>query len=787
MSVIKIAVRELIEFTLRSGDIRPTFLSSKRAVDGTKAHTRYQKKMNKLHGTKYEAEVSFAHEYQTGDDLVVIKGRMDGIDHTEGLCIDEIKSTHLELKDILEPSEMHLAQVKLYAYFYGAEHFLDEIDYKVTYIELEHHTDKQFKYTEKIETLEAYFVDVIERYMSFYHKVLAYERESVVSIEASNFPFDGYRKGQKTLMRRVYETIDQRDTLFARAPTGIGKTIGTLFPALKTVARDKTDKLFYLTAKTIGKKVAIDTLQLLKRNGLDVKFILITAKEKSCTNEVFSCTPDDCPFAKGHYDRINDAIVDCYDNEDCFTADVLETYALKHQVCPYEFSLDMSLFSTVIVCDYNYAFDPQATLRRFFVEGTGRYSLLIDEAHNLIDRGRSMYSAEFQKSRVLEIRRLIKSIDSRLYKTMGRLNTFMLEKRKVLDETPKGTVVEADEPVDMSYMIRNVQSRIEQIFSLHQKWEHMQELLEFYFECVAFNKILEFYGPHYVTYYEKQKSDLMVKVFCLNPGVNIQNTLNMVHGTTFFSATLTPMPYYQQLLCVDDDAKSLMLGSPFPMENLNLLINDRISTKYVDRPASLQPIIESIHGLIKQKQGHYIVYFPSYRYMMDVLDLYEPVKDEILVIQRPGQSEREKEMFIDAFHDVGDITKVGFAVMGGMFGEGIDLTGDKLSGVVIVGVGLPQICFERDIIKQHFAGENRMGFEYAYVYPGMNKVMQSAGRVIRTMEDKGIVLLIDTRFRRSDYQRLYPYEWQHRQFIKDPHMMSDNIAQFWLSTSSDSE
>jgi DNA excision repair protein ERCC-2 len=779
MAVIKMAVRELVDFTLRSGDIKPTFLSSKRAVDGTKAHTRYQKKMIKLYGDDYVPEVSFSHEYQDGEDIVLISGRMDGVDFSEDICIDEIKSTHADLADISEPSEMHLAQVKLYAYFYAAEHGLDEIDYKVIYIELEKHKDKSFAYHADIDSLEAFFVDVMERYMSFYRKVLAYERKAKESIESTVFPFGDFRVGQKTLMKRVYETIEGRETLFARAPTGIGKTIGTLYPALKTFGRDKTDKIFYLTAKTIGKKVAIDTLKILKEHGLDVKFLLITAKEKCCTNETFACNPDECSFANGHYDRVNDAIVDLYDHEDCFTADVIEEYAIKHQVCPYEFTLDMALFSSVIVCDYNYAFDPQAMLKRFFSEGTGRYSLLIDEAHNLIDRGRSMYSAEFSKSRVLEIRRLIKPIDNRLYNYMGKINTFLLDKRKTLDDTIKGTVVEDEEPIDMSHLIKNVQGRIEKIFAKHQKWEGMPDLLDFYFECIAFNKILELYGPHYVTYYEKQKSDLRVKLFCLNPGVNIQNTLKMVYGTTFFSATLSPMSYYQGLLCQDEEAKSLTLGSPFPLENLNLLINDRISTKYVDRPESIEPIIESIHGMIKEKLGHYIVYFPSYRYMMDVLEAYEPVVDELLVIQRPGQTEQEKEMFVEAFHDVTDQTKIGFAVMGGMFGEGIDLTGDKLSGVIIVGVGLPMICFERDIIKNYFAEENHMGFEYAYVYPGMNKVMQSAGRVIRTMKDKGVVLLIDTRFRRRDYQSLYPYEWRHRKFVGSTLEMTGDIAEFW--------
>jgi len=779
MAVIKIGIRELVEFTLRSGDIKASFLSSTRAIDGTKAHQRYQKKQKTLLDTNYLSEVSLKYSHIYGDDEVILSGRVDGIDLSDGIVLDEIKSTNRSLEDITHVEEMHMAQLKLYAYIYGIMEGVDTLGLRIIYIELESYSEKIFNFTMTIKELAFYFNSVIDLYMIFYKKVIGFEATAYDAIQEAEFPFDDYRKGQKTLMRHVYQSIETKEILFSRAPTGIGKTIGTLYPALKAVANNMTDKIFFLTAKTIGKEVARNTLAILEAKGTAVKYIIITAKEKTCLNESVSCNPDDCAYAKGHYDRVNKAIDDIYTDMNCFDREAIETYAIKHRVCPYEFSLDLALFSNVIICDYNYAFDPSAMLRRFFVEGSGRYTLLIDEAHNLVNRAREMYSGELHKSEVLSMRRQVKTLDHRLYILIGKLNTWFLQKKKEIESTYKDTLIEKEPPDDVSNILRGIINRTEKIFGANKNWIHMEQLLDFYFNCYDFIKKLEYYSDHYVTYYERTRTEVKVKMFCMNPSDNLKLILNQMQGVVYFSATLTPMPYFTSLLYGGETETKLRIGSPFPQKHLGLIIDDKISTKYVDRASSIEPIIANIHQLISSKNGHYIVYFPSYKYMFDILEQYVPCDEEVLIIQERGQTEAEKEAFINQFHDVSGETKLGFAVLGGMYGEGIDLIGDKLSGVIIVGVGLPQINFEGDLLKAHFQKTYAKGFEYAYVYPGMNKVLQSAGRVIRTEVDRGIVLLIDTRFRSRDYTRLFPEEWNHRVYRSRIESIEGYLSDFW--------
>lgn len=781
MATIKLGIRELVSFTLRSGDIRGTFLSNKRAVDGTKAHQKYQKKMKKLLDADYDVEVSLKHEIIYDEDTVILSGRVDGINFTEGVVIEEIKSTVRSLEHIEAPEGEHMAQLKIYGYIYARDNALEQIGLKLIYIDLDTFEEKSFAYEMTMDALMAYFDEVIGLYMTFYRQVLTFEKNSRHTIEGLTFPFGGYRKGQKSLMGAVYQSIDCQQVLFSRAPTGIGKTIGTLYPALKAISHGKTEKIFYLTAKTIGKEVARNTLDTLSNQGMALKYIIITAKEKTCPMDVMACNPEDCPYANGHYDRVNQAIDDVYNSHNCFDREIIEVAAKKHMVCPYELSLDLSLFSQVIICDYNYAFDPSAMLRRYFSEGTGAYTLLIDEAHNLVSRARDMYSAELSKDSVLNIRRLVKNLDANLYKKLGKVNAKLLEKRKALQALEAIHTAEIDPPDDLVGDLRGVLHRIEKIFAIHKNWVHMDDLLTFFFDVYDFVKKRELYSEDYITYYEREKHQLKVKMFCMNPADNLREILNKMTGVVYFSATLSPMMYYMNLLGGTENSMVQRIGSPFQKEQLFLLMDDQVSTKYADRKNSLASVVRDIHQVVQARPGHYLVYFPSYKYMNDVLEIYEPCCDEEIIVQSRGQSEAEKEAFVQAFHDVGTEAKVGFAVLGGMYGEGIDLTGDKLSGAIIVGVGLPMINYEGDLLKAHFASTYGKGFEYAYVYPGMNKVLQSAGRVIRTMTDKGVVLLIDTRFRRRDYVSLFPEEWDHRRYVSQVGEIGPNLKRFWAN------
>jgi DNA excision repair protein ERCC-2 len=774
-----ISVRNLIEYTLRSGDINSISIGSSRMVDGIKAHSAFQKRA----GKNYEKEVSISLEVESSDITILLRGRIDGVICSDDMMtIDEIKTTGRDLEDIKGDNELHWAQVKMYAYMYMINNNIDKINIRLTYIELETMRVKQFEKVALKEELHKFFTFVIEKYSIWAKSQEERKDISINSINNNDFPFDSYRKGQRELMVAVYKTIVNKNILFSRAPTGIGKTIATLFPAIKALGQKKCEKIFYLTAKTIGKEVAANTLNILEEHGIIVKRVVITAKDKICLNDSKKCNPKECIYAKGHYDRVNSVIEEMYKNHNYFNRQLIEDYSKKYEVCPYELSLDLALFCEVIVCDYNYVFDPSAVLKRFFVDNTGKYVLLIDEAHNLVDRARSIYSSTIEKNKVLQLRKKVKNIDSYLFKYLGELNKELIEVRKKCDMYDEKRYEEIDKPAEWEKNLRGIVHRIEKIFPIYKDWEYIDELLDFYFETYDYLKKAELYNEKYITYYENKGQDVIVKIFCIDPSTNIKLAIENIHGVIYFSATLLPMKYFIKILGGDENSFGLILSSPFDKNNLKLLIEKNISTKYVNREKSLIPISETISNVVKSKTGNYIVFFPSYKYMEEVHEEYissEEASNNDVIIQDRGLTEIEKEMFIEEFYKKRETTLVAFAVLGGMFSEGIDLTGEKLSGAIIVGVGLPMICYERNLIKSYFDKIVGAGFGYAYVYPGMNKVMQASGRVIRTMIDRGIVVLVDERFNNTYYNKLFPEEWSHAYPVKTNDSIEKIIKEFW--------
>lgn len=793
----RISVREIVDFIMRSGDITSVSLSNKRMIDGTKAHQRFQKEQ----GDSYISEVSISHQFTRDDMTYLVTGRIDGVIpfYNEGTIplIDEIKSTGGDINLIDDNNQMHWAQVKMYAYMYLLKEKKEMAFCRLTYIELESFQIKQFIEELSFNECEEFFTHIMDLYASFAKMIDRFENEMLSSVRGMVFPFQDIRDGQSKLMKGVYRTILDGQILFSRAPTGIGKTIATLFPSLKAIGEQVTDKVFYLTAKTIGKEVAVKTIEKLIEQNVSLKYVVITAKDKICIHTETSCTPDVCPYAKGHYDRINDAILNMYEEENGYTREVITKYAIIHRLCPYELSLDLSLFSQVIICDYNYAFDPSAMLRRFFVEGTGKYTLLVDEAHNLVDRARSMYSAALLKSKVLELKNLVKPLDSRLYGYFEKLNKAFIDIRHSMKDRDLTEDVSKEAPFELETHLRGIIYRTEKIFKLHKNWEYMDQLLDFYFEAYDFIKKYEIYGSHYVTYYHRLGQDLLIKLFCIDPRPNLREILLDMQGVVYFSATLLPMNYYKHLLGGNEESYGLNLSSPFEAHRLNLMIDSSISTRYIDRQKSLQELANRIVSFVRMMQGNYLVYFPSYKYLEQGLEAFQKEidhrlaeeslvfqndpKDQVeVLVQKRNLTELEKEAFIEAFsHKEPNKTLVAFAVLGGMFGEGIDLVGEKLSGAIIVGVGLPLICFEQNIIKDYFEESMGEGFDYAYTYPGMNKVMQAAGRVIRTTSDVGSVLLIDNRFNTRKYQQLFPEEWFHYKGIRSNIEMVQLLESFW--------
>lgn len=770
---IKVSVRNLVEFVLRSGDIDNSFMSMTRALEGTKAH----QKVQSSYGHEYSAEVTLRHNVYYDNFIINIEGRADGIFiFPEEVIIDEIKSTTKDLEDIQDNNELHWAQAKCYGYIYCVQDNLDCIGIQLTYFNIESEEKKIFKRKYTREELEKFFFNLTDKYIEWASITFYWGEKRDKSIKSLEFPFSRYRKGQRELAVSTYRTIEEGKKLFAQAPTGIGKTMSTLFPSIKAIGEEIASKIFYLTAKTITREVPIASMGMMLNKGLRAKTLVITAKEKICLNDETKCNPRDCQYAKGHYDRVNDAIMDIFENEDLITRDVAIFYAKKHNVCPFEFILDVSLWADIVICDYNYVFDPQVYLKRFFESPKEDYVFLIDEAHNLVDRSREMFSAEINKKSFLDIRDIFKEEYKAIYKAINKVNSIMNKLKK--DLKVSGEYYQREEITDFYYPIKKLITLLEPWLVEEKKHEEYDKVLDLYFTLITFIKIADLYDSHYVTYIKEEYGDLFFKLYCVDSSYLLKEASMRGRSSIFFSATLTPLDYHKDLLGGIKEDYDIKLSSPFPRENLCLMIGNNISTRYKDREKTYDDIVNYIESFIFSRKGNYFVFFPSYAYMTAIYELLlEKNQDLNIIMQNSNMSEVEREEFLNKFDEEENI--IAFAVMGGIFSEGIDLTGEKLIGAIVVGVGLPMICFERNIIKDYFDHNIGEGFEYAYVYPGMNKVLQAAGRVIRSPEDRGAILLIDDRYKTNRYKSLFPNEWQGCKSVWSDKNIKEILSRFW--------
>ena len=836
---IRISVRSFVEFLLRSGDIdnRRSGGSEDAMAEGARIHHMIQRRM----GIEYHAEFQLVETIPYPRYSIVIEGRADGIiDDGKGgrVVVDEIKSTYRELKKITAPAPEHLAQAKCYAYIYARQHELDEIGVRMTYCNIDTEEIRYFHENYKLSTLQKWFAGLLEQYRKWADFECDWKEKRQKSIGEIAFPFS-YREGQKQLVGYVYQTINEHKKLFMEAPTGVGKTISTMYPAIKSMGEGKADKLFYLTAKTVTGTVARDTLDLLRKQGLAFKSVVITAKEKICPLDECSCNPESCPYARGHFDRINDGVYDLLTHEDAFDRETILKYALNHEVCPFEMGLDMSLFSDGIICDYNYLFDPRAHLRRFFAEGIkGAYLFLIDEAHNLVERGREMYSAALVKEDFLGLKSVIKPYSPYLARLAEKCNKELLSYKKECEE-----YMVLPGHAGFVAACNKLHGAINQYLDDHEECPVKEELLNFYFGISTF---LDTYDrideEHYVTYTGYNDDGcFFIKEFCVDPSQELKQCMDKGVAAILFSATFLPIQYYKSLLGGTKEDYEVYAKSTFSPKRQIQLIGHEVTSRYTRRSEiEYLNIARYIYNLVSAKEGRYMVFFPSHAFLENVYkafdSLYGEVEDIYLLVQRSYMKEEEREAFLDYFlnreevdfegkilmdvlveddEEITDVFKkpdviektdalkkgeisgmtetlpeeeekqqgtiIGFCVMGGIFGEGIDLRNDSLIGAIIVGTGLPQVCPEREILKKHFEQMGEDGFDYAYKYPGMNKVLQAAGRVIRTAEDVGIVALLDERFMQRGYQRMFPAEWQN---IKPVTIGNAGIAaaDFWEET-----
>lgn len=778
VKIVRISVRDLVEFVLREGDIdnRKIGMSDKDVMAmGGKLHRKIQRQM----GSDYHAETAMKLQIPCEEFDLRVEGRADGViikGDTSEVIIDEIKGILRDLSLIEQPVNVHLAQAKCYAYIYAKQHSLREIGIQMTYCNLDTEEIRRFLSHYTYEALECWFEELISSYEKWARFQIKWEEKRNSSIRLVEFPFS-YREGQREVAAAVYRTILRKKKLFLQAPTGVGKTISTLFPSVKAIGEGLGEKIFYLTAKTITRTVAEQAFRILGEQGLQMKVITLTAKEKICKCEETECNPVSCPYAKGHFDRVNDAVYDLIMNYNEITRDVIENQSEKYMVCPFEMSLDVSLWVDAVICDYNYAFDPTAHLKRFFSENAGKkYIFLVDEAHNLVERGREMYSARLYKEDFLELKKMMRVKEPILSKKADEVNRqFLLLKR----ECEEYRVLESVSHLAIKLM--NLLAEMERFFEKSSESDKRDQVLELYFKVREFLNIHDILDENYVIYSEYQQDGrFMVKLFCVNPAVNLQAYLEYGIGTVFFSATLLPVRYYKKLLSIETDDYAIYADSPFPKDSRLLLIGRDVSTRYTQRgPEMYRRIASYIVGAADAKKGNYMVFFPSYRVMEEVHSVFSEKCGKISsAVQSPFMSEEDREVFLKEFDEIREESFVGFCVMGGIFSEGIDLPEDKLIGVIIVGTGLPQVCNEREIVKQYFSGIGSDGFEYAYLYPGMNKVLQSAGRVIRTEKDRGLILLLDERFSTGRYRELFPREWSNARHCTAESLTS-YMQEFW--------
>lgn len=756
--IVRISVRNLVEFILRNGDlVSGSGTSDKEAMlKGSRLHRKIQKQM----GSHYQPEVSLKKDTEYDDLILRVEGRADGIFlQDEQFCIDEIKGVYKKLELMEEPVLVHRAQALCYAWIYLDAHDLEKIDIQMTYAHLDTEVIKRFRETLTRAELKQWYEELTDSY----HKWLAYQiewrKKRNESMENLEFPF-AYRKGQREMVSGIYHAISKKEQIFIQAPTGVGKTMSAVFPAVRAIGQGMAETVFYLTARTITRTVAQDAFEILRDRGLLFKVITITAKEKLCFCDKLECDPEKCPYAKGHYDRINDAVYELWTTEQSFDRETLLRHAQKWQVCPFEMSLDLAIWMDGVICDYNYVFDPNVCLKRFFGENvSGNYLFLIDEAHNLVDRGREMYSASICLNDVIETRKFVKPYSQKLWKKLGKVKKQMEELRQNCGEWK----VQENAGV-LPISLLSVQGELDQLLEESPTQEVVDGILDFYFEVRDFLNISELVDDNYVVYTAfDENGRFYMKLFCVNPAENLQKCLDKGNSTVFFSATLLPLQYYRKMLSTRSENFGMYVESPFEQKKRCLMICRDVSSKYTRRGyEEYRKIAEYIARMSWQKKGNYMVFFPSYRLMEDVYQVYQ---DEFSVSwvrcisQHASMTELEREEFLEEFTEETEETLVGFCVMGGIFSEGIDLIGDRLIGAAVVGTGLPQVNCEREILKGYYDEKGEQGFDYAYRYPGMNKVLQAAGRVIRTKEDTGAILLMDERFLNRDYRNLFPREW----------------------------
>lgn len=780
----KIGIRQLVEFVLRSGDLNETKNSQNTVQNGSRIHRRLQKIRSK--DVNYESEVYLKKNLTLNGQDFVLSGRADGVTITDNqILIEEIKTSDQPYEELSNNTlDLYWGQVKVYGYLILQEHpQLDNVTLRLTYFRVsteEITTDEKIFTRDELTKVFQSLIDEYEYWVTLRSKLRKTRNDS---IKALDFPFPKFRTGQHELAGAVYKTIYSQKRLFVEAPTGTGKTISTLFPAIKAMGQEMIQRLFYLTAKQSTRYVAEEAINLMSEKGLRLKSITLTAKDKIRFPEQ-DVPPEEDPYMIGYYDRLKPALADLLNNEDSITRSVIEKYAKEHSVDPFEFSLDASLFCDVIICDYNYLFDPRVYLQRFFVEKDTDNFFLIDEVHNLVGRARSMYSAEISDNKISKLLKESKDIPTKssekFQKQLKKVRLIFNRIKRTLKDEFREELITEDEPEELLKAISKFSDFASDWMAEQKPSDFLEDVKDYFFDCLTFTKIGALYNKSYKTRIFSNGKNIVVKILCLDPSDFIDKSLDLGLGAVLFSATLSPIDYYQRVLGGTEKSLAYQLPSPFPIGNQQILITNYIQTTYREREANQIKIIESLKALVNGQKGNYLFFFPSYTYLQQIKTAFENSYPEVKTISQVGEMDnQDRQDFLDQFQIQNKDTLVGFCVLGGIFSEGIDLRGKKLIGVAIVSVGLPGLSAENNLIRDYYDKKSHQGFEYAYQLPGFNNVLQAAGRLIRSSHDVGIILLLDQRFSMTRYTKLFPQHWQNYQRINSLKQLTSSVDNFW--------
>lgn len=771
MRTLNVSVHDIVDLILRTGDLDSRIFNRSTMQMGTKLHVQYQREHAR---SGYQSEVDLSVSWTSEDITLHILGRADGVivegDH---LIIEEIKTTVADLQKFHEQHEAwHTGQALFYAWMYHQTTPMRSIQIDLMYVHQVTPETLRKTYSFTIEEMERDIQVVLHEFLDFYRVIFQRQNDLKPEIEDLQFPFKAFRHGQRDLAKYAFSVAKLGGRLYVEAPTGIGKTMSTLFPVVKQLG-DHLEKIFYFTAKNSGKHAAVDALERLRLQAPSLSYLVITAKDQASFCPKGKINPDDCLYARGYYDRIKDALLDALDHERAFTLPIIQQYAEKHHVDPFEFSLDLSLFVDVIVADYNYLYDPSAYLRRFFEEHASRYVALIDEAHNLVERSREMYSASITKS---ALRTLKKKVSKSEVKPLKNAVKSLMKAWDLLDDgSPFPRVIAPPKT-----WIQRLET-----FLLHAQAEMKRlqaslddEVMDVYFKLLRFSRMTELYDSHYAYILTSEQEEVTLTLLCLDSSHHVQRIHLALKGVLYFSATLSPLTYYVPMLGAQDADPLLQLPSPFPRNHFKVMVASQVETTLKKRASTLHEITLYLEQLIQGKMGNYLFFFPSYQYLDAVLQAFHPDASIKLYSQTHAMTQEEKQAFLDAFTVQPQQTTIGFAVLGGVFSEGIDLVADRLIGVAIISVGLPGLSFQRDLIADYFSKQGRHGFQFAYGYPAMNKVLQALGRVIRSETDRGVALLLDARYLHPDYAPIFT-RYPDYEVILSPEECLQTVVEFF--------